>query len=825
LRVEGLKKLGKLKGRSLDELRTRGAQALNAQAERRGLSALTRVPSDAAFFKLLDQERVGPSQLSAERLLEHFRARTSPSFFAAFADREETLRELRRRFGAREEERVIESAARNIEGRFDLLGLHDLRFGVPVDWHLEPVSGLRAPRLHWSRIDYLDASVAGDKKIIWELNRHQYFNTLGRAYWYTGEELYAQIFVEHLTNWMDENPPKIGINWASSLEISFRAINWLWALHFFKDSPSLTPQVLMRLLKMLYLHARHLETYLSTYFSPNTHLTGEALGLFYLGQLLPEFRRATAWKSVGRSILMRELARHVRADGVYFEQSSYYQRYTTDFYTHLLILSRLNGEAVEDLLEEKLKALLDHLMYITRPDGTTPLYGDDDGGRLLMIDGRAANDFRATLSTGAVLFERADYKYVADEIALETLWLLGPKGCAAFDGLEAQTPGATSRAFEDGGYYLMRDGWSSESNYLLIDGGPHGSLNCAHAHADALAFDLASHGRTLLVDPGTYNYTGVAGMRDHFRGSAAHNTLTIDGQSSSVPAGPFSWQQVAKVSTHAWMSRERFDYFEASHDGYERLASPAKHTRSVLFIKGDYLLMLDRVAATGKHLCELHFQFAPDAKPVLESESVESVEDHVPAVVREHAERQPGLEIFLFGEGGKWREESGWVSECYRQRRAAPSLVFVREALGAQEFVTFLIPHGAGENLKTRVREIEATGGRAFEVCGVGTRDVILLGGDGMVEAARLGSDFESAWVRFSSETGELEELLLLGVGRGVGGGRERRSFYLDGQKIFDAASRTNYLYARRAGEDLRVETDEEKYDVKLTGRDVKMMI
>jgi hypothetical protein len=52
-------------------------------------------------------------------------------------------------------------------------------------------------------------------------------------------------------------------------------------------------------------------------------------------------------------------------------------------------------------VEQKLKQLLDHLMYITRPDGTTPFFGDDDGGRLVMLDQRPANDFRAALSTGA----------------------------------------------------------------------------------------------------------------------------------------------------------------------------------------------------------------------------------------------------------------------------------------------------------------------------------------------------------------------------------------------------------------------------------------
>src|SRR5205085_3460999 len=120
------------------------------------------------------------------------------------------------------------------------------------------------------------------------------------------------------------NPPKLGINWASSLEVAFRAISWLWALHFFRDAAALTPPLYLRLLKSLYAHARHVETYLSTYFSPNTHLTGEALGLYYTGTLLPEFKRAAHWRKLGARILLAQLARHVKPDGVYLEHSTYY---------------------------------------------------------------------------------------------------------------------------------------------------------------------------------------------------------------------------------------------------------------------------------------------------------------------------------------------------------------------------------------------------------------------------------------------------------------------------------------------------------------------
>src|SRR6266566_237819 len=308
-------KLSKIQKMSVAELRVRGSQALAALAERHGWSSQSKLPSDEALLRLLNCSDYGLSEPNwAEKFLNHFRTRREPGFFVSFDQEEKTIAEFRHRWPAAETD-TIREAEQICSGRFDLLGLRDLSFGDPIDWHLEPLAGKRTPVLHWSRLDYLDAEIAGDKKIVWELNRHQYFVTLGQAHWLTGDERYAQTFAAHLESWMDRNPPKLGINWASSLEVAFRSISWLWAFYFFKESPSFTSRTFMRTLKFLYLKARHLETYLSTYFSPNTHLTGEALGLFYLGTLLPEFRAAGRWRGTGLRILIAQLSRHVKPDG------------------------------------------------------------------------------------------------------------------------------------------------------------------------------------------------------------------------------------------------------------------------------------------------------------------------------------------------------------------------------------------------------------------------------------------------------------------------------------------------------------------------------
>ena len=784
-----LETLGKLRGRSLAELRFRATQRLTAWSERAGVSRQVRVPDDATFARILATGWAGSTAATPAALLARFRGRTAPRFFAGFDQPADVVAALRRRWPDLED-RVLEKAECIRQGLFDLLGRTRVDFGLPVDWHLDPVSGERVSRLHWSLVEHPKPNSAADYKLIWELNRHQYFAILGKAYWYSGDERYATTFVEHLMGWMDGNPPKCGVNWASSLELAFRAISWIWGLYFFKTSPSLTEATFWRALKFLYLHGRHIETFLSTYSGPNTHLTGEALGLLYLGTLFPEFRDAGRWRRLGWSILLEHLDKQVRPDGSYFEQSTYYQRYTADFCLHLSILGQLNGLPVEPVVHAKLRALLTHLMYLTQPDGRTPLIGDDDGGRLQVLDDRAPNDFRAALATGAVLFEDPEYRHVAGAAAEETVWLLGCAGLQAFDALASVTPTATSRAFPDGGYYVMRDGWGKDASSLVVDCGPHGVLNCGHAHADALGFTLVVRGTAVLVDPGTYTYMPLGGLRDHFRSSAAHNTVTVAGQSSSIPRGPFSWRHVGNSAVAAWRPGARCDYFEAVQDGYARLTPPALHRRAMLFVRGDYWIVRDRISTEGDHDVEVHLHFAPGITVEILSPSR--------AVGRWLSDSQrETLEIRSFGHQGVMRVDQGWVSNSYGALQPAPSCVFSARAEGPRDVVSFFVPRH-GNQAAVDIHEQAATNGRAFVIGGPLVEDVLLVGGGGEAAGGELSSDAQWAWVRASRRDEAVSEFIML----------QGRSLRWRGRPLVQADGPVRYIAARRQGRELHVEVD-----------------
>jgi Heparinase II/III N-terminus/Heparinase II/III-like protein len=668
-------KLRKLKGRSFAEIIDRSRQRSSVIAERIGASSLIKLPSDAKFFSLI---KSAMPDVTAAGLLTNFRSGQTPRFYRSFDDPDATVSLLRQRF-LQEEAAIIKRADRIREGYFDLLGYENLFFESKIpNWHFDPISKKTSPMVHWSRIDETSSEQTGDKKIIWELNRHQYFTTLGRAYWLTKDENYAQTFIDHIEDWMTNNPPKIGLHWISSLEIAFRSISWLWILHFFRNSPKLTPEVYVRMLKFLYLNGRHIESYLSTYSSPNTHLTGEALGLYFLGTFLPEFKDAERWKNLGYEILLNALDFQVRPDGVYCEQSSQYHRYTTDFYLSLMILRQNEGLEIDQIHRYKLNQLLEFLLCITQPNGETPLFGDDDGGRLHFLDESSFADFRSTLAVGAVLFDDASLKFAATDANAELLWLFGPDGLKKYDEITPIQPKETAKAFNAGGFYTFRSSWDDSSDYLLIDCGEHGFLNSGHAHADALHFVLSVNGRPVFIDAGTYNYTADAEARELFRSTAAHNCLTVNSESSSIPDGPFSWRTAAKAKMLEWKHENNNLKFRGTHDGFERFG--VSYERVIEYNSAGNVTLNEDIRCNSSNSYELNFILSPDIE-------AEIAGDQRPLI---HAKE--GKHVLLTidtklvsgsdADSGSWHIEPFSVSLRYGSLIDSTKLVFKVKAIG-----------------------------------------------------------------------------------------------------------------------------------------------
>lgn len=670
------------------EVLLRSRQALARRLERLGMVEPTSASSPALFDRTQANKRD-----EAERLLfDCFRESASERFFAGVTSAA-SLAELELRAPG-ERARLITLADDIMRhGRFNLLGYKQLCFGNPIDWHFDPVSGRRAPSVHWSRIDPLDTRSIGDSKVIWELNRQQWFITLGQAYRFTADERYAEYFAGRLRAWMQDNPPGRGINWTSSLEVSLRLMSWCWSMFLFRGSRALSPAPFAKMLEWIRAHAQYIERYLSHYFSPNTHLTGEALGLFYAGILFPQLAEAKHWRKLGMRILVQEIERQVFPDGVYFEQSTCYQRYSIEIYLCFLILARRNHIGVPGAVSRRVQSMLDFLLTIRHADGTVPQIGDADGGLLLPLSSsRTVGDCRGVFSVAAALFGRADYAWAAGSVTPEVLWLLGPKGCAAFDVLCPSPPEETpTRLFIHGGYAVMRSGWDADAHRLIFDAGPLGcDVSSGHGHADLLSIQCDVFGQPCLIDPGTYGYTADEGWRDYFRSSTAHNTIVVDGLSQAAPAGLFKWQQRPQARLRRWLSTEAFDLADADHDAYHRLADPVTHRRRVLFSKPRYWLVIDELEAQEEHRIDLYFQFAPAVQV--------TVGDNGWATACQAEGRE--CRILVFGSTpleahmakGETDPVQGWVSPDYGQREPAATLRYSTVSRLPLQIVTLICP-------------------------------------------------------------------------------------------------------------------------------------
>lgn len=590
-------------------------------------------------------------------------------------------------------ERIVAAADRAClsSPRFDLLGYRNLSFGVPVDWHLDPVSGRRTPLLHWSQLDPLDASASGDCKVVWELNRHQWLVRLAQAYRLTGDDRYAETCARYIGDWIRTNPRGMGINWTSSLELAFRLIAWCWVLSLCGSSPAFSADLSHDMLDAIAAQAAHVERHLSYYFSPNTHLTGEALGLFYAGVLFPQLKKARRWRRLGADILTQESERQVLPDGVYIEQSTCYQRYTVEIYLHFLILARRNGVDVTAPVAERVQRMLDFLLAIRRPDGSMPQIGDADGGWLLPLADREPDDFRGLFATAAAVFNRPDYAWAAGGPAPEPLWLLGPSGLEALDHLKPAPPAtASSRLFDAGGYAVMRSGWDERAHQVIVDAGPLGcDASAGHGHADLLALQVAAFGAPYVVDPGTYGYTSAPAWRDAFRATTAHSTIVVDGTSQARPAGPFRWDSQPRAWVRQWISNGAFDFVDAEHDAYGRLPDPVRHRRRVLFVKPRYIIVADDIEGASEHHVELRFQFAPVPVRIGVSGWTRA---QGPAghglLLRSFATAPLALEVIE----GQRDPIQGWVSPHYGQRRPAPVLVCWTAGRLPLRIVTVILP-------------------------------------------------------------------------------------------------------------------------------------
>lgn len=484
-----------------------------------------------------------------------------------------------------------------LKGEYTLLGMPRLSFsqGDVPDFHWDPVNGGRLGLRWWKKELAQAHEQKVDLKIIWEFNRNQYLVTLGLAYVLTDEEKYREKALELFKCWVEQNPPYFGINWSSSLELSFRSISWLWTWQLLRCGDECEINSVM--INLLLAHGDFIVNNLSTHHSPNTHLTGEALGLFYLGLALQDCEDGKYWITLAEEILGDWVDRHILEDGGYVERSFWYQLYTIDIYLHYFLLARRFERPILPQIQEALERASDYLYWAMTPDFKAPHFGDDDGGKLLRLaPGNVDGDVSEVLSCAGVIFKRHEYARNLNQLEPQSFFLLGTDAEQVFshlletDNCNAIIPGDPGIT----GYHVLSDWYKGHKIHLVFYCGTLGWLNSGHGHADILSFTLQYGNQKIVVDSGTYTYSGR--RRDKFRRAEAHSTLIIDDIYPAIPgAQPFHWKSKCSGRLLEVLNEDKFSSITARlvHDhGNEKITV---HDRTVYLVRFGVVIILDQI--------------------------------------------------------------------------------------------------------------------------------------------------------------------------------------------------------------------------------------
>ena len=455
-------------------------------------------------------------------------------------------------------------------------------------------------------------------------------------------------------------------SWIKSVPVEFidsqvagrRLQQWLLAYHYFvpgRDCDAVTPEFLQSLLVSMESQAEFLCQNLTP---EGNHRTIELAAIFSFATLFPELPKAGDLQTFAQAELVENLRQDFLADGVQKELSTDYHHTVLKNFLRVRELAVLNGIEFSPEYDRLLKKTLKFSIYAHKPDGYLPAINDGD-----------INSYLSLLNKARQFFHDDEILFVASQ------------------GQSGRQPASRSMWFEDSGYCILRSDWAEkpyeDGRYLFFDAGPLGFGS--HGHYDLLSFEAAAYGRSLIVDPGRYTYRDISSdgvnWRHMFKGTAAHNTVVIDGMDQlsyrgEKPTGP---EPEAKVLD--FVSLAGFDSVRGSAISPEY---PVEHLRSICFVGDEYWLITDQLNGKEKHHYQQFFHLAPEAltniKTFNEPNGCGLLSENI--VIIQPA--TPGIGISM---------QTGFFSPEYGFKQLAPVLSYSQECTGVAWFHTLIYPY------------------------------------------------------------------------------------------------------------------------------------
>ena len=494
--------------------------------------------------------------------------------------------------------------------RFGLLGARLDARKPPLPWRSDWRVGHEWPRSHHASLGFRDLTTAYDVKYPWELSRFLFAPTMALASQATAEPRYEQQLLALAHEWDEDNPVAYSINWASALEVALRAVHLACTLPFLRELPE---RELRFLLGQIAIAAAFVRRNLEYSELRGNHYIGNLYGLLICGLLLRGIvGEAGEWVKFAAEEIQNEVLFQFAPDGVNFEGSVPYHRFSTEMCLFSFLAMQRAGIPFRKEAQEHLQACLLFLAAAMRPDGTLPLWGDNDDANALHLADPPCELARRALGVGAVLFRSGELKGAARGLTRDARLLLGDGSQSIWDSIDALL--LQPRSFRKGGFLIA----SKDDSYLIFDVGGVGLRGRGgHGHNDALSFELWLNGTALIIDAGMPSYSGDVAARNHFRSTGWHNTALVNGQEQATLFKNDIWRLGAEAEVYDIEESHQDEgfHFSAAHRGFERLPQPVGYRRQ-LWLAADTSRLegVDRFTGRGRASVELPFHFDPKVK-------------------------------------------------------------------------------------------------------------------------------------------------------------------------------------------------------------------
>lgn len=298
----------------------------------------------------------------------------------------------------------MRQADNTVHRRFTLLGASQEFEKGEIPWHND-FKKSSAPQPFWQTIEarstyHADLTIpvnhqltidgyAPDIKVPWELSRFHHLSQLGHAYQIHKDidlvvaQTYVDSFVEQLTDWHEKNNFMLGVNWVCPMDVAIRAVNLMWAFHYFKDAPTIKESFWKQVVCSLYNHTIYLEQHWETSATPNNHYLADLIGYYYLSSFFNCFEKYAATQAVFFKRLCDAFDQQILADGTCYEGTTSYHTLITEFLLHASLIASAQDHVMPSHLQNKLDSMIAFIKNCQTTEVQAVQIGDNDSGKLL----------------------------------------------------------------------------------------------------------------------------------------------------------------------------------------------------------------------------------------------------------------------------------------------------------------------------------------------------------------------------------------------------------------------------------------------------------